>query len=258
MSYTVKKMAKLSGISVRTLHWYDKIGLLKPAYVGLNGYRYYQDEQLFTLLYDILFFKDLGLSLSEIKSLIEQDNKQKISVMQSRKKSLIADIQLKSNLLVSIDKTLNHFETMYQLDSSSPHDFDIARQREYEFFLITFNNFSASDLHKAQQLRTLNISKKELIYLKNASIRHYNSLTNMLVSQVPAEDPRVQNIIKQHFLILEKFYNIDLQLFFIIPKFYIKRSKIIEMHNFYHTRMNHYVTKAISILSKNNAGICIN
>ena len=55
MSYTVTKLANLSGVSVRTLHFYDEIGLLKPAYYGSNGYRYYEEEQLLTLQ-QILFF----------------------------------------------------------------------------------------------------------------------------------------------------------------------------------------------------------
>ncbi len=42
MSYTVKKLAELSDVSVRTLHWYDKVGLLKPAHYGANGYHYYE------------------------------------------------------------------------------------------------------------------------------------------------------------------------------------------------------------------------
>jgi DNA-binding transcriptional MerR regulator len=46
MAYTVAKLAKISGVSVRTLHWYDQVGLLKPAYHGANGYRFYEEEQL--------------------------------------------------------------------------------------------------------------------------------------------------------------------------------------------------------------------
>lgn len=49
MAYTVKKLAELSGVSVRTLHFYDEIGLLPPAYVADNGYRYYEEEQLLNL-----------------------------------------------------------------------------------------------------------------------------------------------------------------------------------------------------------------
>lgn len=59
MAYTVKELAKISGVSVRTLHWYDEIGLLKPFSKGANNYRYYEEQQLLRLQ-QILFFKELG------------------------------------------------------------------------------------------------------------------------------------------------------------------------------------------------------
>ena len=59
MPYTVKKLAKLSGISVRALRFYDTIGLLKPAYYGDNNYRYYEEEQIL-LLQQILFYREIG------------------------------------------------------------------------------------------------------------------------------------------------------------------------------------------------------
>ena len=65
LAYTIKQLAKLSGVSVRTLHWYDEKGLLKPAYVSSNGNRYYEDEQLL-LLQQILFFREMGFNLNDI------------------------------------------------------------------------------------------------------------------------------------------------------------------------------------------------
>src|SRR5678816_1664369 len=63
-NYTVKQLARLSGVSVRTLHHYDEIGLLKPAFLGENRYRYYGREELLRLQ-DILFHRELGVPLQE-------------------------------------------------------------------------------------------------------------------------------------------------------------------------------------------------
>lgn len=65
MAYTVNKLAKCSGVSARTLRFYDEIGLLKPAYVGDNDYRYYEEEQLL-MLQQILFYRELGFPLNDI------------------------------------------------------------------------------------------------------------------------------------------------------------------------------------------------
>ena len=69
--FTVKQLSDLAGISPRTLHYYDEIGLLKPAAHGDNGYRYYSEEAL-PRLQQILFFKELDFSLDEIRAIMAQ------------------------------------------------------------------------------------------------------------------------------------------------------------------------------------------
>ncbi len=69
MEYTVNHLAKLSGVSTRTLRYYDKIGLLKPLRISSNGYRIYGDEQI-DLLQQILFYRDLDFCLEDIKSIV--------------------------------------------------------------------------------------------------------------------------------------------------------------------------------------------
>lgn len=69
MEYTISKLAKMSGISSRTLRYYDEIGLLKPKRLNPNGYRIYGELEL-NLLQQILFYKELGLELNEIKDII--------------------------------------------------------------------------------------------------------------------------------------------------------------------------------------------
>lgn len=71
MAYTVKKLEKLSGISIRALRFYDEIGLLKPAYYGENNHRYYEEKQLL-MLQQILFFRALGFSLADIQRIIKR------------------------------------------------------------------------------------------------------------------------------------------------------------------------------------------
>ena len=68
MAYTVKQLAAMSGVSVRTLHFYDETGLLEPAYCGANGYRFYEKQQLLTLQ-QILFYRELGFELKQSNAL---------------------------------------------------------------------------------------------------------------------------------------------------------------------------------------------
>ena len=70
--YSVKQVAKLAGVSVRTLHHYDKIGLLKPAERAESRYRYYYRKDLLRLQ-QILFFKELGFQLNQISDMLNDE-----------------------------------------------------------------------------------------------------------------------------------------------------------------------------------------
>lgn len=70
--YLIKKASEISGVSVRTLQHYDKIGLLSPKKKD-NGYRYYSEDDM-SLLQTILYYKYLGFSLNDVKNLIHKDD----------------------------------------------------------------------------------------------------------------------------------------------------------------------------------------
>src|SRR5579872_3009042 len=107
MAYTVKKLAKISGISIRTLRFYDEIELLKPAYYGDNNYRYYEEEQLL-MLQQILFYRELGFSLNDIKRIISSNDFNKIDALISHKQILAQNLDRTKKLIKTIDQTILH------------------------------------------------------------------------------------------------------------------------------------------------------
>lgn len=107
MPYTVKKLAKLSGISIRTLRFYDAIGLLKPAYYGDNNYRYYEEEQIM-LLQQILFYRELNFSLNDIQRIISSDDFNKIDALISHKQVLTQSLDRTKQLIKTINQTIAH------------------------------------------------------------------------------------------------------------------------------------------------------
>jgi DNA-binding transcriptional MerR regulator len=82
MAYAVKELAKLSGVTVRTLHFYDEVGLLKPAHYGANGYRFYEETQLLALQ-QILFFRELGFELKQIQRLLGRSDFDRAAALKS-------------------------------------------------------------------------------------------------------------------------------------------------------------------------------
>lgn len=109
MAYTVKQVARMSGVSVRTLHFYDETGLLKPAYHGANGYRFYEQPQLLTLQ-QILFYRELGFELKEIKKILERPDFQNVAALESHRQVLQKNLARTRGLMETIDKTIQHLK----------------------------------------------------------------------------------------------------------------------------------------------------
>src|SRR5690348_2710468 len=109
MANTVKQVAAMSGVSVRTLHFYDESELLKPAYVGANGYRFYEEPQLL-MLQQILFLRELGIELKQIKQILARPEFQKVSALEAHRKVLEANAMRTKRLLETIDRTIAHLQ----------------------------------------------------------------------------------------------------------------------------------------------------
>jgi DNA-binding transcriptional MerR regulator len=108
--FNVKQLADLSGVSVRTLHLYDEIELLIPAERTEAGYRFYHEKELLRLQ-QILFYKELGLSLNEIKELLDDEDFDLIEALVHHRMELTKKAQRIGNMLETIDKTIGHLKT---------------------------------------------------------------------------------------------------------------------------------------------------
>jgi len=109
MSYTVRQLEQLSGVTARTLHWYDQIGLLPPAHLGTGGRRYYEREQLIRLQ-QILFFRQLGFSLADIADLLEGSRMQTVALLRTHRFNLEQRLEQTKELIETIDQTIQQME----------------------------------------------------------------------------------------------------------------------------------------------------
>jgi len=116
MAYTVKQVAGLSGASIRTLHFYDEVGLLKPAYLSASGYRYYEEPQLLSLQ-QILFYRELGLELKEIKSILGGPDFERANALESHRSLLEQKLARTQILISTINKTIEHVRGSKKMSS---------------------------------------------------------------------------------------------------------------------------------------------
>jgi DNA-binding transcriptional MerR regulator len=106
---TVKKLSKLAGVTPRTLHHYDQIGLLKPESIGENGYRYYGEKSMLRLQ-QILFYRELDMPLDEIKQIMGRRDFDVLSALETHKLELRKRINRLEHLIETVDKTILHMK----------------------------------------------------------------------------------------------------------------------------------------------------
>ena len=132
MRRTVRQVAKASGVSVRALHHYDEIGLLKPAEIGRNGYRYYgRDEML--RLQQILFYRELGFPLEAIRRTLDDPRFDRRAALDAHRARLEAESARLRRLIRTIDRTIETMEKETAMDDGDMFaGFSAEKQAEWE------------------------------------------------------------------------------------------------------------------------------
>jgi len=130
--FTVKQLSQLAGVTPRTLHHYDAVGLLKPSRVGGNGYRYYGEESLLRLQ-QILLYRELDLPLEDIRKIMGRRDFDVLTALENHKLELGKRIERMERLIKTVDNTILHLKGKKKM--SNKQLFDVLsdeQQAEYE------------------------------------------------------------------------------------------------------------------------------
>jgi DNA-binding transcriptional MerR regulator len=146
--FTVKQLSRLSGVTPRTLHHYDAIGLLKPARIGENGYRYYSEESVL-LLQQILFYRELDLSLDEIKKIMGHQDFDVLAALECHKFQLGKRIVRLEELINTVDNTISNLKGKTKM--SNKQLFSGFSEEEQEKYAI-----EAEQMYDPETVRTSN------------------------------------------------------------------------------------------------------
>ncbi len=128
MKLQIKEFAKLCGVSVRTLHYYDEIGLLKPSFVDeQNGYRFY-DENSLKRMQEILFYRELDFSLKNIADILASRNYDRSKAIQKQKQLLLLKKERLERLIAALEQAEKGEVNMKAFDNKA---YEAARE-QYE------------------------------------------------------------------------------------------------------------------------------
>lgn len=169
----VKELSKLTGISVRTLHHYDAIGLLRPAKLTEAGYRLYSHENVVTLQ-QILFFRELGFPLKQIKEILETPSFNRREALEIQRNMLLEKRAQLDNMILTIEKTIQDDKGVYQMTNEERFTgFNFSENLYEEEARERWGNQAVEEsTEKVSQIGTDFEGKMNRIYFKLAALRH--------------------------------------------------------------------------------------
>lgn len=253
MAYTVKKISELSGVTVRTLHFYEEEGLLQPAYYGSNGYRYYEEKQLLQLQ-QILFFKELGFTIKQIKKVLGRSDFDQLSALYSHRKSLSQEWEKIGKLLHTIDNTIKHLQGKKKMKDKEIFDgfcitlvkkakpgASYAKAEEIVGKSVKNPTKDIEDVKKRGQAFYDNINKTACELFKELSICIEKGLNPSSVE--------VQQLIQRHHDLIEQFHHATKEVYKATAQLYREHPEIRKQLDPFHPKLAEFMSQGMTIFA---------
>lgn len=198
--YSIKELADLAGTTTRTLRYYHQLNLLEPAYIGENGYRYYDRENLLTLQ-QILFFRELEVPLKEIQFIFSRTDFQLLPSLKAHQRALQKKMRQWEELLETIDKTIRDLEgDILMSDQELFNGFD-----ENKYQVEAENLWGDSPQYKESMQKWASYSNDQKEDIKQLG----GDITRRMVSEDPGtspDDPAVQQAVGEYHQYLNRYF----------------------------------------------------
>lgn len=226
MFYRVKEVAEMAGIAVRALHYYDHIGLLKPESVSPAGYRLYSKRDL-ERLQQVLFYKELGFSLHEIKRVIDEPGFDRIQALMQHKSLLLEKAKRLERLIETVGKTIDSIRGGQRMDMEEmlgAFDMSEIERHKQKYAEITKQRYGHSDTYKECVSKTSKYTEGDWATIIKRGNQIYVKIASLM--DTGPTDPRVQEAIaewRQH--ITDNFYDCSLEVFRGLGDLYVEDER---------------------------------
>lgn len=251
--YKISEVAAISGVSIRTLQYYDKIDLLKPKLINEVGYRFYTDKEI-EILQQILFFKELDFSLDEIKNILNSDNYDKEKSLRSQKELLIEKRKRLDRIIKTLDKTINSIkegEKMNKEEMFKGFDTTDIDEQKAKYADETKKLYGNTDAYKESKKKTSNYSKNDW----NNIMEGVNDIFRKLASVMDKspEDEAVQEIVGEwRSYITNNYYNCTIEIFSGLGEMYVADERFKNNIDKFGDGLAEFLRNAIKIYCKTN------
>lgn len=244
MRYTVKKLAQLSGVSARTLRFYDEIDLLKPAFYGDNQYRYYKEEQLL-LLQQILFFRELGMPLNDIRRILNSDDFDTIESLKTHKSILQSSLERTETLIKTIDRTISHIRGKLIMRDAEMYDgFDPKKQQEHEQYMLDTGVISQQQINESWQ-KVAHWKKPNWETFKEEGEQLNQALVRAIKDHLKPNASEVQALVQRHYAWVSNFWIPTKETYTGLAQMYLDHPDYRSFYNNYHPDLVEYLVEAM-------------
>lgn len=244
MGLAIGEVAALASISVRTLHHYDRLGLLVPSERSENGYRHYDDDALATLQ-QILFFKELGFKLADIARIMHDPGFDRLQALRIQRRMLDEKSIRLAGMARAVDAAIDATEGDVVMDADDMFEaFGEFDPKEYE--KEAAERWGDTDAYRESASRTRRYAKKDWAEVRAESEAVTAGLAALLDDDVPADDPRAMEFAEKHRLQIDhRFYPCSHAFHVGLAEMYIADQRFAANYEKVHEGLAQYVHDAI-------------
>ena len=241
--YTVRQLARLAGVSIKTLHHYDRIGLLKPKRRSEKNYRYYGRTELL-LLQQILFYRELGFPLAQIREIISQEDFDILKALESHQEVLLQQMDHLQELVLTLKKTIAFMKK--KEEKLNPEDLYKGFQvSEREAIREEVAERWGADQLRAVEERLLALTKKEWADQQEEGEAVNHLLADLM--ELPPDHELVQKAIAKHHDYLNNFYEVLPDRYLGLGKMYTEDDRFRAYYDQYAEGLADFLYEAIQI-----------
>jgi len=247
-TYTIKQRADMVVVSVRTLHHYDAIGLLKPSARTAAEYRLYGEAELLRLQ-QILFFKDLALQLEEIRAILDNPGFDEVAALHAHRQHVQQELGRLTRLLGTIDKTIHRLteDDMTMTDEELYEGFTPEQRERYQREAREMYD-PAMVAESERRLRKL--SKVQWQAVKDEGDALTRTLA-ALITRDPA-DPEVQAAIARHYAWVDQFYPVSAKMYRGLGQLYTDHPEFRATYERYAPNLADFMRAAMEVYADHN------
>ena len=248
--YKINEVSKLTGVSIRMLHHYDKIGLLSPSKRTDSNYRMYNDEDI-TRLYQMLLFKELEFPLQEIKQILDNKEFNMEEALKVQRNLIFEKKKRLERILESIDDTIENLGGTMSKNNFKAFDYEEVKKHQQKYKEETEKRYGKSDAYKESQKKTSKYSKNDWENIMEDASVIYEELSK-LMDKDPSDKDVQELIEKWRNHITTNFYNCTIEIFRGLALMYIADERFTKNIDKYGKGLAQFMSDAMNIYCDNN------